>query len=172
MAGASELVRIPWQAQMGEARLVLAGKVGPNPLASNERHQQHADHDAGHKAPQAGTHDAQDRQHNEGENGPHAVIDTRDKQKPQVERGQHDKGAVARKQTQQHAEARGDAHAAFEAEEAGAGVTQHRRRHDKSKHGRRHAERAAEEPNGKKAFQYVARHRQGAAPKSPVYKGV
>lgn len=78
MAGASELVRIPWQAQVGEARLVLAGKVGPNPLASNERHQQHADHDAGQKAPQAGAHDAQDRQHNEGENGSHAIINTWD----------------------------------------------------------------------------------------------
>ena len=76
MAGVSGLVRIPGQAQVGEARLVLAGKVRPNSLAGNKGHQQHADRNAGHETPQAGACDTQNRQRHKGEDGPHAVINT------------------------------------------------------------------------------------------------
>ena len=78
MAGVSELVRIPGQAQMGEASLVLAGKVGPDSLAGNKGHQQHASHNAGHETPQANAYDTQNRQRHKGEDGPHAVINTWD----------------------------------------------------------------------------------------------
>ena len=166
MEGASKLVRIPGQAQVGEARLVLAGKVRPDSLAGNKGHQQHAGRNARHETSQAGARDAQDWQRHKGKDRPHAVINARDQQKPQVKRGKHDKGTTAGKQTQQHAEACGDAHASLEAEKAGASVAQHRRRHDKGEHGRRHAKRAAEKSHREQAFCYVAHHGEGAAPKN------
>ena len=78
MTGTSELVRIPGQAQVGEARLVFTGEVGPDSLAGNKGHQQHAGRNAGHETPQADARDAEDWQRHKGEDGPHAVINTWD----------------------------------------------------------------------------------------------